>query len=124
MYGRIACMAYDRSNRNEVGAVTAVCYVLHDKTIVRSHDFGACYLRRNLRDLIRQDGYVVIFEKDDTYVSFQVTQSITLRPIKHGNENLYDYIEKYYVTGIIPENVNENPYCMLLHTYDTFQDKK
>ncbi len=47
VYSRIASMAYARSNRNEVGAVTAVHYLLRGTTFVSSHDFQTLHLGRH-----------------------------------------------------------------------------
>ncbi len=51
VYGRIASMAYARSEMVEVGAVTAVHYLLHSTTLVCSHDFQSLHLGRHLTDV-------------------------------------------------------------------------
>ncbi len=80
VYGRIASMAYARSNLNEVGAVTAVHYLLHGTTFVSSHDFQTLHLGRHLQDLNEEEGYLTVLKKDNLYVSFNVTQNYNLRP--------------------------------------------
>ncbi len=58
VYGRIASMAYPRSNIYEVGAVIAVYYLLHGTTFVTSHDFQTLYQSRHLQDLNNEEGYL------------------------------------------------------------------
>ncbi len=123
VYGRIASMAYARSNLNEVGVVPAVHNLLYGTTYVRSHDFQTLHFCRHLQDLTEEEGYLPVLKKDDLNVSFNVTQNYNLRPKELENENLYDYTENYCITGQIPNKANSNPNCMFLHLDHPFQDK-
>ncbi len=71
-------MAYARSNINEVGAVTAVHYLLHGTRFVSSHDFQALHFGLFLQDLNDEEVYLTILKKDDSYVSFNVAQNHNL----------------------------------------------
>ncbi len=90
-------MAYARSNLHEVGAVTAVHYLLHSTTFVSSHDFQALHLCRHLQDLNKEESYITVLKKDDSYVPFNITQNHTLRQRELEDEHLYEYTENYYI---------------------------
>ncbi len=82
VYGRIAPMAYARSELNEVGAVTAVNYLLHNTTFVCSHAFEPLHFGRHINDLDGNVNTLSLIKQDDSYFAFNVTQNYTLRLVE------------------------------------------
>ncbi len=68
LYGRIAFIAYGRSNRNEVGAMAGFCCLLNGTPFLSSHDFQTLPLGRYLQDLNEEESYRSILKKTESYV--------------------------------------------------------
>ncbi len=81
-------------------------------------------LSSHLRALNDEDDFLKIINKDDSYISFNVTQNYTLRPLEVELENLYDYKDKYCISRSISKNVARSSDSMTLHPDHPFHDKK
>ncbi len=68
MYGRIAFIAYGRSNLNEVGAVAGFRCLLDGTPFVSSHDFQTLPFSRYLQDLNEEESYRTILKKTESYI--------------------------------------------------------
>ena len=88
-YGRLASMAYARSELIEVEAVMAVHYLLHGTAFVCSHDFQTLHLGRHLIELSEIEHEISLIRVDGTYNPFNVTMNYKLRPLDLENFSLY-----------------------------------
>ncbi len=84
-YGRIAPMAYAKSNLHEFSVVTAVHCLVHGPKFVTSHDFQQLHLECHLSDKNVDASILKILKAEDSYTPVRVTHNYTLRPI--GFEN-------------------------------------
>ncbi len=76
VYGRIATLAYAGSEMVEVGAVTAVHYLLHGTTLFCSHKFQSLHLGRHLNDLDKIEADVNILPLGNSYIHLMLLQTI------------------------------------------------
>ncbi len=70
----------------EFGAVPAVHYLLHETTLVCSHEFQSLHLGRHLNDLEETECDVGIVPCGNSYIAFDVTPNYKLRPLELEND--------------------------------------
>ncbi len=111
VYGLIAAIVYARSEMVEVGAVTAVHYLLHGTTLVSSHEFQSLHLGRHLNDLKETESNVRIILLLDSMSQQTINDD-------HWNKKTKpSMITRRIIVypGIFKRILTKNENCMRLH---------
>ncbi len=117
-------MVYARYGIVEVGAVTAVHYLLRGTILACPLEFQSLHLCRHLNVLEETESDVGMIPCGNSYIAFDSTANYFLRPFELGKETLYDYKENLLLSRDIPKDIDGNENCLRVRPDNPFCETK